>query len=56
MIVRVQQVERAVHWVVGKPLAWTLYGIGWATAYGLTALVRAVARRNRRGTTPPPRR
>lgn len=55
MNVRMQQVERAVNWVVGKPLAWALYGIGWAAAFGLTALARAVARWNCRGITPPSR-
>ena len=42
--IHVQQIEQGIHWVVGKPLAWALYLVGWVAGHGLIALARAVTR------------
>lgn len=34
---RFQQVETVVHWAVGKPLTWSLYGCGVALAFVFVA-------------------
>ena len=44
MAIHVQQFEQCVNRVVGKPLAWALYLVGWVAGQGLIALARAVTR------------
>lgn len=44
MAIHVQQIEQCVNRVVGKPLAWALYFIGWVAGHGLITLARAVTR------------
>ena len=55
MAIHVQQIEQCVNRVVGKPLAWALYLIGWGTVQGLIALARAVTRLNSSENAPTPR-
>lgn len=53
--IHVQQIEQCVNRVVGKPLAWALYLIGWVAGQGLIALARAVTRLNSSEHAPAPR-
>ena len=36
----VQRIEKAVNLVIGKPLAWSLYGLWLATKHGYRAAIR----------------
>jgi hypothetical protein len=36
----VQRIEKAVNLVIGKPLAWTLYGLWLAAKHGYRAAIR----------------